>query len=243
MIDRAQMKTDFMYSSFLVFSLHSFYIFLPYISLLGALAFIPLYCDERKSGFQRFSMYRISKRKYYLAKICASAFSAMAAIGIGLLLAMTFCYIAFPPINTYGATGNEFELEQIRQYQEFTERDYAYSQLCSIAGGLPAALLRVLYASLGAAVGAVLSLFISSFTANKYIALGLPVLFYDLYAKILMAIGNYDLLESLSLSGLTLPAVKTTGQICFYAVKIIMFIGVYSMLFYFNSKRRDKYGI
>lgn len=238
-VSRTNMKEDYFYSSFFIFKI-SFVYLVQYIPLLAALPFVPIYCDERKSGFQRFAMHRASKRKYYFAKISAAVCSAMAAVSIGLLLMLAFCYTAFPTVSAYG--GSEYGRQIIESYKDSMSYEYFYAPLCSFADGLPAALLCVLYAALGSAVAALLALFVSSFTANKYIALGAPLLFYDCWNKVI-ATSTSEFVFSFTMGNLTLPPMQTVDNLCLYIAKLAAFFTIYATLFYFNSKRRDRYGV
>lgn len=235
-LSREQFKTDFAYSSFNIFSF-SIGANLPcYIPLIAALPFIPLYCDEKKSGFQRFVMHRVSKRKYYLAKIGAAACSGVAAVVLGLALMLVFCYVVYPPINTYPQDVYEY-------YKDFVNGTCAYAPLCLAAGGLPAALVSLLYGMVSAAVGATLSLLIVSFTANKYIALGLPVLLYDVVGKILYFSPYWEVAMRFSPFNLTAPSPKTMAELWLLEAYALLLFMAFAALFYFNSKRRDRYGL
>lgn len=236
-VDHALFRTEITYSSFMIF--HSslsgnLALFMP---LIAALPFVPLYCDEKKSGFQRFAMYRTSKRKYYLAKIGGAVFSGMAAVAIGLLLMLAFCYFMFPPLSGYLPEYADY-LEEMRPFLE-----HQYGSLCMVGSGLPSALFSILYAAMAAAAGAALSLLTASFSANKYIALGLPVLLYDIIGKIIYFSPYYETLTRFSPLGLLAPRSGEGNDILFFVCYVLTLVLLFSFLFYFNRMRRDRYGV
>lgn len=162
-------KQDVHYCAFQVFTAGSPLWVTMFTPVLAAFAYVPLLCDERRSGFGRMLIARLGKTGY----AAGHAISAMLTGGItmlaGFLLFGIAVYLLFPSLQSYGAEqASAFLAEQAYRYLP------AVSGQMSAGSFAPVLLMKFAEMFLFGAFSALPALFCTAFTQNKYTVLCLP---------------------------------------------------------------------
>lgn len=149
-------------------------LFMPFIV---ALASLPLFCDEKSSGFYKWECLRTNKKTYFWGKAVSGALLSLSAVVTGILILGIAVFLRFPLITEYS--------EDSLQYVLFGW----LSRMPLISGGdvqsvwIPFLLLRLLFICISALVFYCLTYLLAVCISNKYILLCLPTVIFLILPK------------------------------------------------------------
>lgn len=166
---RQWMLKDVSYCSLYVFLRSSYSKLSMFIPIIAAFPFIPLFCDERKSGFIRYNILRIGKTRYNFSKFAAAVVGGGCAVALGYIIFGGIAAILFPP-------GNAYLPEYMEEYTSLitTSGQNVFTPLYNQIGEIAIIFSYVLEIFLYGAVASLPAFVLSSFVKNKYLILCIP---------------------------------------------------------------------
>lgn len=203
-LPRDVLTSDYSYSRFFAFmSFHNSYAMRIMLPLLAGLPFVSVYCDERKSGYMRFAISRVGKRKYYGSKLFSCVITASSVMLAGVLLYGLLVLIFMPSAAQCGIDNEQFSF--------MLSSFYKLGQY----GAWVVITARAIASVFGAIFGGLFCLVCAAVVPNKYLALCIPVLIYD-------ALG--------SVSSVITRAIMSGELVGSLKSKVAIFIAPYNMM-------------
>ena len=146
-------------------------IFIPFLT---AFAYVPVFCDEYRSGCWRHSVERVGIKKYILSKLAVSVTVSFALIVLVYGVYGIICGIKFPGYLDYPEDMMNLSRTYFNSFKKyFGSESYILFVLS-----------RLFHSGLVTVVGGLLSLILSALTMNKNASLALPVLVYFFLAEV-----------------------------------------------------------
>lgn len=146
-------------------------IFIPFLT---AFAYVPVFCDEYRSGCWRHNVERVGIKKYILSKLAVSVTVSFALIVLVYGIYGIICGIKFPGYLDYPEDMMNLSRSGFNSFKKyFGSESYVLFVLS-----------RLFHSGLVTVVGGLLSLFFSVLTMNKNASMALPVLVYFFLAQV-----------------------------------------------------------
>lgn len=146
-------------------------IFIPFLS---AFVYVPVFCDEFRSGCWRHNVERVGRKKYILSKLAASITVSFTLIVIVYGIYGIICGIKFPDYLDYPEKMMNLSRSSFNLFKKhFGAESYVLFLLS-----------RLFHSGLVTVVGGLLSLCLSALTMNKNASMALPVLIYFFLAQV-----------------------------------------------------------
>lgn len=138
--------------------------FAPLLLPIGAVPYACSFLTDRESGFEAQAVERVGTRTYGVSKVVSTAVSSFLAVTAAIVLFLGILYLGGMQELPKYPLGNS-------QYYALVDEGHVYLFY----------LVRTVITGLGAALAGVVSMTISAFVANAYVALLAPLLIYYAY--------------------------------------------------------------
>lgn len=146
-------------------------IFIPFLT---AFVYVPVFCDEYRSGCWRHNVERVGIKKYILSKLAVSVTVSFALIVLVYGIYGIICGIKFPGYLDYPEKMMNLSRSSFNLFKKhFGSESYVLFVLS-----------RLFHSGLVTVVGGLLSLCLSALTMNKNASMALPVLVYFFFAQV-----------------------------------------------------------
>ncbi len=199
-----------------------------FIPIVSSFAFIPVFCDERSSGYLRFEVHRSGNKRMYFSKLVSSFLSGGLAVSIGYILFGIVIFIFFPSLSKYDSSFYKDNIFALYNGKTLLNILKLVAQMFLFAGfwALPAFAL-------------------SSVIKNKYVLLCVPFMLKYIYDQVITKL----ICDGVSYNKIVIFKTDSVLDL-FYMLKnkgfvFIFYISVIAVLFIFYiifMNRRLDYG-